>query len=139
MVFLAFRTITRGRWRRARWAFLLLVGAAFALYALTAAPYAFPGRSASWIVWALGADVREVPSRPVLALLGHAAAGIPWGPLALRLNLLAALAGALAGASWRGGVLLARILARDAAELRDLLARALLALRGGNLPRIWQG
>jgi urease accessory protein len=53
--------------------------------------------------------------------------------------LRAALAGAVAGASWRGGALLGRILARDAAELRDLLARALLALRGGDLPRIWQG
>ena len=95
MVLLPFRTVTRGRWRRARWTFLLLVGAAFALYGLTAARYAFPGHSANWIAWAAGADVREVPSRPLLTLLGHAVAGLPWGPLALRLNLLSALAGAL--------------------------------------------
>jgi len=96
MLFLAFRTITRGRWRRARWAFLLIALGAFALFALTAVRCAFPGPSASWIAWTAGLDVRDVPVRPFLRLLGQSVASLPYGPLAWRMNLLAALAGALA-------------------------------------------
>jgi len=53
--------------------------------------------------------------------------------------LRAALAGTSAGASWSGEVLLARILAPDSASLRAVVARALQALRGAELPRVWQG
>jgi len=95
MLLLAFRTITRGRWRRARWAFLLIAASAGALYSLTAVRYAFPGNSANWIAWVAGLDVRDVPTRPFLSLLGRAVSELPYGPLTLRLNLLAALAGAL--------------------------------------------
>jgi urease accessory protein len=53
--------------------------------------------------------------------------------------LRAALAGAQAGASYTGEVLLARILAPDAATLRRIVAKTLGALRSGPLPRVWQG
>lgn len=53
--------------------------------------------------------------------------------------LRAVLAGASAGASWSGEVLLVRILAPDAAALRAVVARALQVLRGAELPRVWQG
>jgi tetratricopeptide (TPR) repeat protein len=96
MLFLSFREVTRGRWRRARWSFWAVTVCALALYMLTAARHAFPGHSASWIAWATGLDVRETPTRPVLALLGGLAARLPWGTLAVRLNLLSALVGALA-------------------------------------------
>ncbi len=96
MVFLSFRAVTRGRWRRARWLFWAVVACALALYALTVARCAFPGHSASWIAWLSGLDVRETPTRPILTLLGGAVAGLPWGSLALRMNLVSALAGALA-------------------------------------------
>ncbi len=97
MLILPFRPITRGRWRRSRWSFLLFVAAALALYGFTVVTYAFPGASATWIAWVSGLDVREVPSRPLLTALGHWVAGLEWPPLSLvlRLNLLAALAGAL--------------------------------------------
>jgi urease accessory protein len=60
--------------------------------------------------------------------------------MAARLGALrAALAGAHAGASWTGEILLARILAPDAAALRRVVAKALAVLRPGPLPRVWQG
>ena len=95
MLLLEFRTITNGRWRRARWTFFLIVAGALALYALTTVQYAFPGQSASWIAWMTGLDVLDMPKRPLLTLLGKAVSQLPWGSLALRMNLLAALAGAL--------------------------------------------
>ena len=63
------------------------------------------------------------------------------GPgMAARLDdLRAALAGAHAGASWTGEILLARIQAQDAASLRRVVAKALAVLRPGPLPRVWQG
>jgi tetratricopeptide (TPR) repeat protein len=96
LVFLPFRPITRGRLRRARWTGLAVGAAAFALYAATLARCAFPGESVRWIAWAAGLDVRDVPTHPLLCWLGQAAAGLPAFSLAVRLNLLAALAGALA-------------------------------------------
>lgn len=63
MVFLSFRAVTRGRWRRARWLFWAVVACALALYALTVSRCAFPGHSASWIAWLSGLDVRETPTR----------------------------------------------------------------------------
>ncbi len=98
MLFLPFRPITHGRWRRSRWPCLLFFAAALALYGSTVVTYAFPGTSATWIAWVAGLDVREVPTRPLLTALGHwvAGLGLPHLSLALRLNLLAALAGALA-------------------------------------------
>ena len=96
MLFLEFRPVTRGRLRRSRVSFLLLSLAALILYGWTAVAYAFPGVSAAWIAWTAGLDVREVPTRPVLTLLGQCVAGVPCFPLALRLNVLAAVAGALA-------------------------------------------
>ena len=96
MLLLEFRTITNGRWRRARWTFFLIVAGALALYALTTVQYAFPGQSASWIAWMTGLDVLDMPKRPLLTLLGKAVSQLPWGSLALRMNLLAALAGGAA-------------------------------------------
>lgn len=95
MVLIEFRPITRGRLRRSRVIFWLLAAAALALYGVTAARYLFPGESARWVAWLAGADVREYPSRPLLSLLGQWVASWPWGTLAMRMNLLAALAGAL--------------------------------------------
>lgn len=95
MFLIEFRPITRGRLRRSRVIFLILAVAACALYGLTAERCAFPGESARWIAWLTGADVREYPARPLLSALGQWVAGWPWGPLALRLNLLAAVAGAM--------------------------------------------
>jgi predicted Zn-dependent protease len=99
MEFLTFRAVTRGRLRRARWAFWAVFACALALYGLTAEPCAFPGRPAAWIAWAAGLDVCETPSRPLLRLAGRLLAECPWGGFAWRFNLLAALAGALA-AGW---------------------------------------
>ena len=96
MLLLEFRPITRGRLRRSRVSFLILAVAALALYGGTVITCAFPGDSASWIAWAAGLDVREVPSHPLLMLLGHWASGLSCFSLSLRLNLLAAAAGALA-------------------------------------------
>lgn len=97
MLSIPFRPITRGRWRRSQRVVLLFFAAALALYGFTAVAYAFPGASASWIAWVAGLDVREAPSHPLLTALGHWAAGLGWPHLALafRLNLLAAVAGAL--------------------------------------------
>lgn len=90
-----FRTITRGRKRRAAWFSLLLFAGAFTLYALTAVQYAFPGDSANWIAWCAGLDVREVPARPILTLAGGLLAKLPFGDLATRMNLFSAFLGAL--------------------------------------------
>jgi len=75
------------------WLFIVL--AALALYGVTLLTYAFPGDSANWMAIAAGVDVRDVPSHPVFTLLGKWLSLCPVGPLALRLNALAALAGAL--------------------------------------------
>jgi len=96
MLFLEFRPITRGRLRRSRVSFWLLTLAALALYAATALDYAFPGASATWIAWAAGLDVREVPSHPLLMWAAGHVVRLPWLSLPLRLNLMAAVAGALA-------------------------------------------
>lgn len=53
--------------------------------------------------------------------------------------LRAALEGVTAGASLRDGVLLARILAADAAALRRAVIAALDVFGRGALPRVWQG
>lgn len=95
MLFLTFRPITRGRLRRSRVIFLGLSMAALALYGWLTVAYAFPGDSATWIAWAAGLDVREVPTHPLLMALGQWAAGLSFASLAVRLNLLAAVAGAL--------------------------------------------
>lgn len=92
---LPFRPITRGRLRRAQQTAAVITGIALVLYGATIITYAFPGDSARWIAWAAGLDVREAPSHPVLMALGNWVASWPVGTLALRLNLLAALAGAL--------------------------------------------
>lgn len=54
-------------------------------------------------------------------------------------ELRAALDGAHAGASCVEGVLLARLLAPDAANLRRVVGKALCVLRAVPLPRVWQG
>ena len=95
MLLLEFRPITRGRLRRSRVSFWVLTVAALALYGLTIITYAFPGSSATWMAWVSGVDVREVPSHPLLMLLGHWVSGLHGVSLALRLNLLSAMAGAL--------------------------------------------
>ncbi len=92
----------------------------------------------------LDGDVAALLARPGVAGGARAMASLfgTGGQLAERLPALrAALAGAVAGASWNGEMLLARILAPDAATLRAILARALRALRalpGTALPCVWQ-
>ncbi|MDD4017703.1 MAG: tetratricopeptide repeat protein [Kiritimatiellae bacterium] len=96
MLLLEFRPITRGRLYRSRVTFLMLALAALALYAGTVCTTSFPGNSAAWIAWAAGLDVREAPTHPLSSALGHWVAGFPWFSLPVRMNLLAAVAGALA-------------------------------------------
>ncbi len=90
----------------------------------------------------LEGDIAALLARPGVARGARAMASL-FGTgtrLAERLPALrAALAGAMAGASWNGEMLLARILAPDAVTLRAILAHALLALRDTALPRVWQG
>ncbi|MDD4101756.1 MAG: tetratricopeptide repeat protein [Kiritimatiellae bacterium] len=95
MLLIEFRNITRGRLRRSRVVFWLLTAAALTIYVSTFATYAFPGVSARWIAWLAGLDAREVPTRPLLSALGGWAAGLPWVTLAIRLNLLAVISGAM--------------------------------------------
>lgn len=92
---LPFRPITRGRLRRARQTSAIISGVVLVLYVVTLVTYVFPGDSARWIAWAAGLDVREAPTHPMLVMLGGWMADIPLGSLALRLNVLAALAAAL--------------------------------------------
>jgi urease accessory protein len=90
----------------------------------------------------LEGDIATKLDHPGVAAGGRALASIfAIGPgMASRLDALrAALAGAHAGASWTGEILLARILAPDAACLRRVVAKALAVLRPGPLPRVWQG
>jgi urease accessory protein len=78
--------------------------------------------------------------RPGIAKGARAVASIFALGMAERLPALrVALAGAHAGASVMDGVLLARILAPDAAVLRKIMVQALTVLRPGPLPRVWQG
>lgn len=93
---LAFRPITRGRLYRSRLLFWLLFAAALIVYALTAPNYAAPGASAQWMVWSIGADIKETPTYPLFSLLGRTLAAAPYLTLPHRLNLLSALFGALA-------------------------------------------
>jgi urease accessory protein len=89
----------------------------------------------------LDGDIAALLARPAVAGGARAVASLfgTGKPMAERLPALrAALAGAVAGASWNGEMLTARILAPDAAALRAVLARALHALRGTALPRVWQ-
>lgn len=90
----------------------------------------------------LDGDIASWLDRPGIAAGARAVASIfATGPgMVERLDgLRAALAGAHAGASWTGEILLARILAPDAAALRRIVAKALAVLRPGPLPRVWQG
>ena len=94
MLLLEFRPVTRGRLRRSRVSFWIITLAALALYGGTVITYAFPGSSAVWMSWVSGVDVREVPSHPLLMLLGHWVAGFHGLSMASRLNLLSVVAGA---------------------------------------------
>lgn len=90
----------------------------------------------------LDGDIAAQLDRPGVAAGARAVASIfATGPgMAARLDALrTALAGTMAGASWAGEVLLARILAPDAACLRRIVSNALTVLRQGPLPRVWQG
>ena len=95
MPLLPFRPVTRGRLRRARLTSLVIAGVALVVYGLTLIPYAFPGESACWIALVSGLDVREAPTHPLLYALGQAVSGWHLFSLPVRLNALAALAGAL--------------------------------------------
>ena len=87
----------------------------------------------------LEGDIAAQLDRPGVAAGARAVACIfAVGPWRLE-DLRAALEGAHAGASWVGEVLVARILAPDAAALRRVLVRALAVLRPAGLPRVWQG
>lgn len=95
MLLLPFRPITRGRLRRARQTSCVIALAALAVYGLTLTRCAFPGESGRWIAWSAGLDVREVSAHPVLCAIGHLIASVHMFSLPVRLNALAALAGAL--------------------------------------------
>jgi urease accessory protein len=90
----------------------------------------------------LTGDIARLLARPAVAAGARAAATIVYvAPDAdARLPAVrAALDGAEAGASAWDGMLLARLLAPDAAGLRRVVAGALAVLRGGrSLPRVWQ-
>ena len=89
----------------------------------------------------LDGDIAAVLDRPGVAAGGRAMASMfATGPgVAARLDdLRAALGDAHAGASWTGEIVLARILAPDAASLRRIVSRALAVMRQGPLPRVWQ-
>ncbi len=88
----------------------------------------------------LQGDIAAQLDRPGVAGGARAVASIFAVGFGARLTALReALAGAQAGASCFEDVLLARILAPDAATLRRVMVKALCALRGGELPRVWQG
>jgi len=90
----------------------------------------------------LEGDIATKLDHPGVAAGGRALASIfAVGPgISGQLDALrTALAGAHAGASWTGEILLARILAPDAAALRRVVAKALAVLRPGKLPRVWHG
>lgn len=90
----------------------------------------------------LEGDVAAQLARPGIAAGARAMASIfATGPgVAAQLDTVrAALHGAHAGASFTGEVLLARILAPDAATLRRIVVKTLGSLRPGPLPRVWQG
>jgi len=88
----------------------------------------------------LDGDIATQLDRPGVAAGARAVATLFAVGLNSRLDALrAALAGAHAGASVMDDVLLARVLAPDAAALRKIMVHALAALRPGPLPRVWQG
>jgi urease accessory protein len=88
----------------------------------------------------LDGDIATQLDRPGVAAGARAMASIFATNAAPKLDALrAALADAHAGASVTGEVLLARILAPDAASLRRIITTALAVLRPGPLPRVWQG
>lgn len=88
----------------------------------------------------LDGDIAAQLDRPGIAAGARAMASIFAINAAPKLNALrAALGGAHAGASLAGEVLLARVLAPDAASLRRIILKALAVLRPGPLPRVWQG
>jgi urease accessory protein len=88
----------------------------------------------------LEGDIFGLLDRPGIAAGARAMASIfAVGMAEKRESLRAALQGAQAGASVAGEVLLARILAPDAAALRRIITDALAVLRPGPLPRVWQG
>lgn len=88
----------------------------------------------------LEGDIAGQLDRPGIAAGARAMASIFATNAAGKLDALReALADAHAGASVIGEVLLARILAPDAATLRRIVVKALAVLRPGPLPRVWQG
>jgi len=92
---LPFRPITIGRLRRARIASAIVFFGALIVYGLFAIDYAFPGRSAALITFVSGLDVIEVPSRPLLRILGGYISSLSFSTLTVRLNMCSAMAAAL--------------------------------------------
>jgi urease accessory protein len=87
----------------------------------------------------LEGDINTQLDRPGVAACARAVASIFAVGFSDRLApLRAVLAGAQAGASVLGEVLLARILAPDAAALRILVARSIEIIGQSPLPRVWQ-
>lgn len=76
---------------------MCLSAVAFLVYLSTLTGAICPGASAKWIAWACGTDVRDVVTHPLFTLLGSLVAKlpVPMTTTAFRLNLLAAIAGAL--------------------------------------------
>ncbi len=75
---------------------LIVACAAFALYAATVAPGLYPRDSGELVTAAATLGIPHPPAYPTYVLLGRAAASVPVGDVALRVNLLSALLGAVA-------------------------------------------
>ncbi|MBQ7189381.1 MAG: DUF2723 domain-containing protein [Kiritimatiellae bacterium] len=144
-MFLAFRSIPVGRWRFTRLGVFAVFLISLIVYACTASRSVFPGLSAQWVAWVTGADVREVVTHPLLTALGGWVASLSWGTLAIRLNLLAALAGAFSVAiAFEAAQFLAYEYLRDESErkwsnLVSLIAGVVAALFAGCSIGIWEG
>ena len=90
----------------------------------------------------LAGDIARLLSRPALGAGAGAVATLVYVAPDAEARVAAvrtALDGAEAGASAWDGMLLARLLAPDAAALRRIVTRALAVLRDArNLPRVWR-
>lgn len=144
-MFQSFRSIPTRRWCFTRLGVFSVFLISLGIYACTAPSSVFPGLSAQWIAWVTGADIREVVTHPLLTALGGWAASLPWGTLAYRLNLLAAIAGAFSVAiAFEIAQFFAYEYLRDETEqkwsnLVSLLAGILAALFAGFSIGIWEG
>lgn len=77
----------------------IVFAAAFAVYAVTAAPAVGWLDSAEFVAAAQALGISHPPGQPLVAVLGRALAYLPIGDIAFRVNLASAVAGAAAAAA----------------------------------------